>query len=168
MNTQNHRGANSTSMGEAEYDPEVTLRLIASLPAPDGIENRVIANIRSAPPSRRVFNWPRLINPTEGWLRTAAAAAIVSVVLGGGWGVYSRIQPISTVALPNAGTAGGFSNAGAVRVPQTIPTPVVTKPASGQPAAAEPAKKTTSRDVAGAHRQAAHKAPAHPQAAVGR
>jgi hypothetical protein len=65
-------------------------------------------------------------------MRAAAAAAIVLVVAGGGWEVYSHIQiaPIPTaVAAPQRpDRTGGFSQAGAVRKPQTLEGPVLVSP----------------------------------------
>jgi hypothetical protein len=163
MNTQNAFGSTSSSAPQAARDAEATLRLIAGLPAPEGLEERVIAGLRSGPRSGRVLSWPRLLNPTESLLRSAAAAAIVFVVVGGGWGVYSRVQPISAImAPPSTGTAGAFSNAGAVRVPQTVPAPVVIQPAPIQSPVAEPvqspvtepAQKVGSKATAVPHRNA--------------
>jgi hypothetical protein len=46
----------------------------------------------------------------------------------GGWGVYSRVQPAQSpkvIAMPQrVNTPGGFSNAGAMRTPQTLNGPV--------------------------------------------
>jgi hypothetical protein len=156
MKTQNAIGSNSNSTSHAAYDAEATLRLIAKLPAPQGLQDRVIAGMRSAPRAGRVLSWPRLLNPTKHWLRFAAAAAIAFVVIGGGWGVYSRIQPFSAVGAPPT-TGGAFSNAGAVRVPQTVPAPVVVQPAPAQPSVAEPVRKMPSK-VAPAHKAKAAKA----------
>ena len=64
-------------------------------------------------------------------MRSAAAAAIVFVVAGGAWSIYMHVQPPkpgTTFAAP----AGGFSSAGAMRVPQTITGPVIAKPADTQ------------------------------------
>src|SRR3954454_14226029 len=98
MNTQNGFASNSNSAGRAAHDAERTLRLIANLPPPEGLEKRVIARVRSAPRSGRVLSWPGLVSPSDGWLRAAAAAAIVFVVIGGGWGINSRVQSNSAVA----------------------------------------------------------------------
>jgi hypothetical protein len=113
---------------------EETLRLLAKLPAPDGLEDRVKAGLRSAPRRGMVIAWPL---SSAGWvhsmgMRAAAAAAIVLAVAGGGWGVYSHIQvaPVPSALvepqLPNG--AGRFSTAGAVRVPQTVEGPTVAAP----------------------------------------
>lgn len=123
------------SGGEAEE----TLRLIASLPAPEGLEDRVQSGLRAVPRSARVLAWPGAFSPVSGWLRTAAAAAIVFVVAGGGWGVYSRVQPsvpAHGVAGPPMAAPGGFTEGNAVRRPQTLVGPVVTPPAT--PATTKP------------------------------
>jgi hypothetical protein len=73
-------------------------------------------------------------------MRTAAAAAIVFVVAGGGWGVYTRVehnQPAKVIVMPARMPApGGFSGAGAMRTPLTLPGPAAPQPAK----ASEPAK----------------------------
>lgn len=111
-----------------------TLRLISALPAPAGLEDRVhtALNVRYHRRSR-ILTWPRRVNPQNGWIRSAAAAAIVFVVVGGGWGVYTRVghyQPAKIIPMPmRMPAAGGFSSAGAMRTPQTLPGPVVIHPA---------------------------------------
>jgi len=137
MSSQNTPGTNSNPHVAVAREAEATLRLIANLPAPEGLEDRVLAGLLAVPPSGHDLRWPG-----ENWLRTAAAAAIVFIILGGGWGIYSRVQPRSAVAAPpNVGTTGGFSNAGAVRVPQNVPSPVVALPAPVQSTEVKPAKK---------------------------
>ena len=93
----------AATAGEAES----TLRLIANLPAPEGLELRVKTALRSTPKrsTASLFAWPS--SPfrswaESAWMRGAAAAAIVCVVVGGGWQVYSRVQPKPTaLALPS-------------------------------------------------------------------
>jgi hypothetical protein len=120
MNSQKSPHSNSNPGVAPACDVDATLRLVANLPAPDGLEDRMLAGLRSAPPSGRVLKWPG-----ENWLRTAAAAAIVFVIVGGGWEISSHFRSGNVVVTPsNTGTAGGFSNAGAVRVPQTLPSPI--------------------------------------------
>jgi hypothetical protein len=136
---------------------EETLRLLAHLPAPEGLEERVEAGLRAAPNTgkARILRWPvarRLENP---WVRAAAAAAIVAVIVGGGWGVYSSVemvQPARGIVVPQhvAAPGGGFSNAGAMRTPQTLNGPIVAPPAATKPAvvappAATPAVEPTSK-----------------------
>ena len=113
---------------------EATLRLIAGLPAPEGLEDRVRAGLAAAPRRGRVLAWPAALSLESGWMRSAAAAAIVFVVAGGGWGVYSRVQrpqPARVVVMAPRGPAqGGFASAGAMRTPQTLNGPVVAHPAA--------------------------------------
>ena len=121
-----------SGVGDTPSPAEVTLRLIASLPAPQGLEDRVQASLRaglhSAPRSGRVLAWPARFPLSGEWMRAAAAAAIVCVVAGGGYGIYSRVQPAQPaqgVAGPRMAAPGGFSEGGAVRRPQTLQGPVV-------------------------------------------
>ncbi len=117
---------------------EETLRLIASLPVPEGLADRVQSGLRTAPQTGRVLNWHGPLRPAGGWMqstvaRGAAAAAIVCVVAGGGWRIYSRVQPAPTanvIVMPArvSPANGGFSQSGAKRVPQTLDGPVLTHP----------------------------------------
>jgi len=90
------------------------------------------------------------------WVRTAAAAAIVFVVAGGGWEVYSRVQPAerpNAIVLPPVAAHGGFSSADAIRTPRTLNGTVLTHPlgatANPEPGAekkpTDPAKKHVKR-----------------------
>ncbi|MGB6691985.1 MAG: hypothetical protein WBE76_29435 [Terracidiphilus sp.] len=112
-------------------DADATLRLIAGLPAPEGLEDRVHARLRSAPRTGRVLEWPGTFRAESAWMRSAAAAAIAFVVVGGGWGVYSRVQPAKVIAMPpHLASPGGFTNAGAMRTPQTLNRPVLAPPSA--------------------------------------
>ena len=126
---------------------EDTLRLIAGLPAPEGLAERVQSGLRNAPQAGRVLRWRGPLMPRGGWMhssvaRGAAAAAIVCVVAGGGWTVYSRVSPASTAKVIEmrqgvGANRGGFAPAGAKRVPETLQGPVLTHPVpndSDQPA----------------------------------
>ncbi len=138
MNSLNASGSNSNV--DAVRVAEETLRLIATLPTPRGLEDRVIAGLRTAPRAGRVISFPRVLSPAENWFRAAAAAAIAFLVVGGGWSIYSRVQPAGVNAIaPQTIHSNGFSNAGAVRVPQTLQAPIVKEPALVTPPAAEPA-----------------------------
>jgi hypothetical protein len=112
---------------------EETLRLIATLPAPEGLADRVQARLSAAPRQPFLINLAGL----NGWMRSpmlrgCAAAAIVLAVAGGGWGIYSRVQPASSAKITEAparvGPNGGFSNAGAIRTPDTLNGPVLAHP----------------------------------------
>lgn len=124
---------------EAESGEE-TLRLIASLPAPQQLEDRVKAGLRGAAHSARILRWPTPLLPGQRWInstaiRGVAAAAIVMIVAGGSWGVYSRVQPAPSrnVLVPplRVAPSSGFSSAGAMRTPQTLNGSVVAHPGTG-------------------------------------
>jgi hypothetical protein len=135
---------------------EETLRLIARLTAPEGIEERVQAGLRArlhsasgkaasgfgASSKARILQWPQVPQLESAWARTAAAAAIVFVVAGGGWCISARIQPVqpqAAVALPRVAARSGFSSAGAMRTPQTLNGPVVPRAVTAAPQKATPA-----------------------------
>jgi hypothetical protein len=154
MNTSKPNQSVHDSGASATSAAEETLRLIASLPAPEGLEKRIEAGLRVAPRKARILPWPAL-RLDNAWVRAAAAAAIVFVVIGGGWGVVSLVQPsqpVRVIAVPPAaphGTApGGFSNAGAMRTPQTLDHPVVAQPAAVPEPTATPAVKSTAKPAA--------------------
>ena len=146
---------------DADWDTSIeTLRLIAALAAPEGLEYRVHAALSSTPRQGRVLSWPAALRADSNWMRTAAAAAIVFVVAGGGWGVYSRVergQPAKAlVLLPRVTVSGGFSSAGAMRTPQTLNGPVVARPVSTVPAAPAKALKKLKPRSAAAGTRAVH------------
>jgi hypothetical protein len=116
-------------------EAEMTLRLVATLPAPEGIEDRVKAALHTAPRSTQVIRWPRAAGQI--WMhgsamRAAAAAAIVIVVAGGGWEVYSHIHvaptPAAIAAPPAISGSSGFSTAAGRRTPQTLERPTIAVP----------------------------------------
>jgi hypothetical protein len=154
MTTSPH---NSKNRAFTPQSAEETLRIVANLPAPAGLEDRVHAALRVAPRRGRVLAWPEGFRPQSGWMRTAAAAAIVFVVAGGGWGVYTRVEqnrPAKVLVMPRVAAPGGFSGASAVRTPQTLTGPTVaplpvqstTLPQSAQPKTAKkPAAKASAK-----------------------
>jgi hypothetical protein len=136
---------------------EETLRLIARLSAPEGLEERVQAGLRAATSTAsgkvRILRWPEALRLENAWVqnlaRAAAAAAIVAVVVGGGWSISSHVQPAqpssAVAAPPHVSSQGGFSSAGAMRTPQTLNGPVVAHPAAAAPQTVKPAVKTPVR-----------------------
>lgn len=159
MNSNPHDPLTSETASESVLTPaEETLRLIANLPAPEGLEDRVHAALNSMPRRSRVLAWPRALRAESGWMRGAAAAAIVFVVAGGGWGVYTRVestqiqrnQPAKVIVMPaRTPIAGGFSGAGAMRTPLTLPGPAAPEPVKISPAKA--AKKPVVRRKTTSH-----------------
>lgn len=140
----------------AKEEPEATLHLLTQITAPEGLEDRVKASLRASGRTGKVLPWPTPAGPGIGWLRGAAAAAIVFVVAGGGWGVYSHVRPTEApqaAAVPRAASpgSGSFSSAGAVRTPQTLQGPVLkhaVKP-SQKPAARKSGQDGKSSEATG-------------------
>jgi hypothetical protein len=169
MNDSIQNGFSNDPVAGSGLGPaEATLRLIASLPAPAGLEDRVRAGLAAAPRKSRILAWPMAFRPESGWMRAAAAAAIVFAVAGGGWGVYSRVQrpqPAKVIVLAPRGPAqGGFASAGAVRTPQTLNGPVVAHPAAAQPVESKVPAKTAQKPVRRGKSAAASKANVQPAA----
>jgi len=122
MTPDPHQPHLPVSMPETAED---TLRIIANLPVPEGLEDRVHRVLRRTHQGR-ILPWPAAPRPQSNWIRSAAAAAIVFVVAGGGWGVYTRVgprQPAKVLFMPRVSAGGGFSGAGAIRAPKTVPGP---------------------------------------------
>ncbi|MDR3793181.1 MAG: hypothetical protein P4L03_07360 [Terracidiphilus sp.] len=117
---------------EAVSEAEATLRLIASLPAPEGIAERLkagLAAVEAAPKRGRVLAWPAKSSMAQGgWLQGAAAAALLLAMAGGGWSAYKWVAPAPALqTLPSAARPvlqGGFSAAGAMRRPETLVGPI--------------------------------------------
>jgi hypothetical protein len=170
MNSNPHDSKTSAS---ASSPAEETLRLLASLPAPAGLEERVHTALSAAPRRSRVLAWSRgrvfagssPIRPETSWMRSAAAAAIVFVVAGGGWGVYTRVeqtQPARVIVMPaRMPVTGGFAGAGAMRPPQTLPGPKAPQPIQSGPVSSltQPA---TSKKPASRLKAASKASPTHP------
>ena len=156
----------SNDSGSGLSSAEITLRLIADLPAPAGLEERIHAGLQAAPRRGRVLAWPAVLRLDSAWMRTAAAAAIVSVVVGGGWGIYAHVQPSQSakgVAAPPhvASPVGGFSSAGAMRTPNTLNGPVAPQPATTKP---QPVKSPAKKPLHRVKPATANKAAAQPVA----
>jgi hypothetical protein len=174
MNSVQDRFSKDSGVSEAEE----TLRLIARLPVPEGLEDRVHAGLKTVPSTvrsgGRILAWPGPLTVAGGWMRSAAAAAIVFVVAGGGWGIYSRVQVGQPGQLPQgiagpriAGPGPGqFSTGEAVRRPQTLNGPTVTHPATPKlPQAKVPAKaQAKATHLSGAKSNAVSKTVAAPVA----
>lgn len=118
-------------------ETEETLQLLAQLPAPADLEERLHAALKKAPRTGEVLSWPGSGGLARGWingpfLRGAAAAAIVMVVMGGSWAVYSHVQPApvpQAIAQPRViAPRNGFSSANAMRTPTTLNGPTVKQP----------------------------------------
>ena len=112
---------------------EETLRRLAQLPAPAGLQERVQTRLAAANKQNkrdwRAF-FAEFFEPQSNWRKGLEAAAIVLLVFGVGWGIALSIQapaPAAQAAPPPVGVTvgGGFSSAGAIRTPQTLQGPAV-------------------------------------------
>jgi hypothetical protein len=107
------------------HDAEETLRLVAAMPPPEGLTDRVHAQVghhllgvARDSTERRGF-WS-LWMPVRR-LQFAGAAVLVIAVAGSTWGVYHSKSGAAVVRPGGATPAtGGFGSAGAVRVPPTL------------------------------------------------
>jgi len=157
---------NPISLGAADE----TLRLIAHLPPPQGLEDRVHVALLSRPLRGRILSWPSAPRLESNWMRSAAAAAIVFVVAGGGWGIYSHMQPpqAKVIVMPmHVAPQGGFSSAGAMRTPNTLNGPVLAQPVLAPAKPIRPVVKFPKPATLKPNRPALQSAPgdAHAQAA---
>jgi len=119
-------------------EAEETLRLVAELPPPaeltDRVHQRLAQGLAEAGAARRGF-WS-LWMPAQR-LQFAAAAVLAVAVAGSMWGVYhgkngARVvvapAPVANPAANPSPAGGGFGSAGAERVPPTL-TPIKAPPA---------------------------------------
>jgi hypothetical protein len=120
---------------ESHHQAEETLRLVATLPPPIGLEDRVHHRLETTQfdlleQSPRSF-WS-LWMPVRR-LQFAGAAALVLALAASSWSVYHTkngavvIQPAPQTASPTTPT-GNFGSAGAERHPSTL-TPIKVPPA---------------------------------------
>jgi hypothetical protein len=122
------------------------------------LEERVNKALKSKAVERglrgRVLAWPRTLRPESAWMRSAAAAAIVFVVAGGGWGVYTRVdnmridknQPARVIVMPaRMPSTEGFTGAGAIRTPVTLPGPKAPAAVTTSPLQQKSPKKPAAR-----------------------
>lgn len=121
---------------------EDTLRLIAGLPAPGGLADRVRAGLHAAPRASWILVGRDRLRPPFGWMysslvRGLAAAAIVCAVACGAWRIYSRVQPAAKAlvvpASPDSSGGKGFSTAGSRHIPETLQGPVLNHPVVAPP-----------------------------------
>jgi hypothetical protein len=147
-----------TEAGEGtRLDAEETLRLVAELPPPEELTDRVHARLQAAQiaPSRRGF-WSYWL-PAQRF-QFAAAAALALAVAGSTWAVYRQhpqpgpaaqtSHPASPSAASSSQPAGGFGTAGTVRVPPTL-NPIKVPPAPHRkPGAGHAAAKTAPKPAA--------------------
>ncbi|MDE3201812.1 MAG: hypothetical protein KGN79_12930 [Acidobacteriota bacterium] len=149
MSQEINRG-NETEMATAEE----TLRLVARMPAPEGLEERVKARLNNAPLGGRLLTWPGADKrwSQTAFVRGAAAAMIVCLVGGGAWTVYAHVQhtreAARVVQAPLRQAApGSFSNAGAIRSPRGTIVVHPMKPKDGKTVKDSAKSKSKTKDV---------------------
>lgn len=151
-NIPSGNGSESNLTADAVLEKlDSTLRLLAKLPAPAGLEGRVFAGVLAAPRKSAVLEWPRPLYARD-WVRSIAATAIVLAVGGGGWGIYEHVEPKAPsraiVAPRTVFQPGGFSSAEMIRRPQTLNGPVVKKAETGTATKTDAAKHATEKKPA--------------------
>lgn len=156
MNSQDQipraNGSDSQASSDAALKSlDATLHLLATLPAPAGLEDRVFAGMVAVPRKARVLEWPQPLYSRD-WVRGIAAAAIVLVVGGGGWGLYSHVkpgEPAQVVTGPRTTfQPGGFSSAEMIRRPQTLNGPPVKRAEPAVTAKTKTAEETAAKKPA--------------------
>lgn len=154
-NIPHANGSHSPASADtALKDLDSTLRLLARLPVPAGMEDRVFAGVLASPRKARVLEWPQPLYARD-WVRSIAAAAIVLAVGGGGWSIYAHVEqnqpPGGITATRPVFPAGGFSSADMIRRPQTLNGPIVKKAETitpAKPAAAFTSAQKPARTIA--------------------
>lgn len=131
---------NATELNTTEF--EQTLKLVAELPAPERLAERVKAEL-SAPARGRLLAWPVQGSQRTLWLRAAIAAGLLVAVAAGGVTAYRWVAPASTAHSAPARPAAqqNFSTAGAMRTPHTVNGPAALPEAHARPQEKKPAAR---------------------------
>jgi hypothetical protein len=136
-NFQNPNSSNQVNQfsGESSPEPEHTLRLVAELPPPSELTDRVhqrLSDARTLHPHRRFWSFWM---PAQR-LQFVGAALLVVAFAGSTWSVYhakggapTRIPAPQNPPSPASPMTGGFGSAGAERHPSTL-TPIKVPPAA--------------------------------------
>lgn len=123
---------NPNPMYESQHEAEETLRMVATLPPPAELTDRVHQRLAVEKATARRRGFWSLWMPAQRF-QFAAAAILVVAVAGSTWSVYHTnrgskiVAPVPRVADPS-GIGGGFGTAGAERVPPTL-NPIKVPPA---------------------------------------
>jgi hypothetical protein len=149
MNQNMH---NPNALPHSDHEPDETLRRVATLPPPVGLEDRVHHRLRSEQstlPARSIWS---LWMPARR-LQFAGAAMLVLALAGSTWRLYHTkngavvIQPAPQTSSP-ATPGNSFGSAGAERHPSTL-TPIKVPPApKKKPAASHPGAKPSPKKLA--------------------
>lgn len=146
---------------QSDREPEETLRLVAQLPSPDGLEDRVHQRLHVSQRHLPARGFWSLWKPAQR-LQYAAAAALVLALAGSVWKVYHPahgaivIQPAPQSGSPST-PGSGFGTAGAERHPGTLAPIKVPPPPTKKPSAVTPHSKPSPKILA--HKPAPAPAP---------
>jgi len=161
QNTQNGLN-NPNPLPQTVHEAEETLRLLATLPPPTGLEDRVHQRIDSQIRAEQFAPLPRSIwslwKPAHR-LQFAGAAVLVLALVGSTWRVYHTkngavvIQPAPQTGSPATPTSN-FGTAGAEGHPSTL-TPIKVPPApKKKPSATHAGNKPSPKKLANASKAA--------------
>ena len=153
--TQNFQNSDYESKSPGKSSAEETLRLLAELPPPADLTDRVHHRLarEQAKPIRRGF-WALWL-PSQR-LQFAAAAVLVVAVAGSTWTVYHSHPQAGpkagantqvTPALHPDASSGGFGTAGAELVPPTL-NPIKVPPAPKKKPSASKTGKPSPKKLA--------------------
>lgn len=128
---------------------EQTLKLVAELPAPEGLAERVkarLAAVEADPQRGRLLDWPAPSRTRTRWLPGAMAAGLLAAVAIGGtlayrWVVPAPVARTAPAAARPAVPQQSFSSAGAMRTPVTLNGPAALPDPAQPHAAMHSAKK---------------------------
>jgi hypothetical protein len=119
-------------------EADQTLRMMAKLPPPEGLADRVHVRLRSQQAgleSNRKRSWFALLAGPR-W-QFATMALVFAALAGGGWNVYRLNHSQVLVAPPHQAAPGGFDSSHEMHVPPTlapihVPPAPKKKPAAGR------------------------------------
>jgi len=152
QNMHNPNSLPQNAQYESDHEADETLRRVATLPPPAGLEDRVHRRLRSQQstlPARSIW---ALWMPVRR-LQYACAALLVLALAGSTWRLYHTkndavvIQPAPQTGSP-ATPGNSFGSAGAERHPSTL-TPIKVPPApKKKPTASHPGAKPSPKKLA--------------------
>lgn len=113
---------------------EAALRRLATLPAPEGLEERLELRLRVAmrEPAKTAPRWRVWSLAAPVWVRAAAVMALVLAVAGGCWEIALHLnkqqeahQQTAPLTAPAPTAGGGFATGNAIRTPRTLNGPTI-------------------------------------------
>lgn len=148
----------SSTYPQQSGDPEATLRLLAQLPPPNGLADRVHRSLANAPGPSAASGFWSLWRPVHR-LQFAAAAVLVTAMAASSWTILASRHPATpatkAVAPAPAPQPSAFSTAGAEHRPSTlkpikVPPPPKASAVPGKKPSAAKSRALRPSDQAGA------------------